>query len=103
MQQKRLTGRKKTRITALKRQPFSGYLIALDTIVLFMNGTKRYILTAVDTVSKIAFARMYTTKSSACAADFLRRFFYLQNGSFLNSLHDNGLNFTKSLSKLVPT
>lgn len=82
-------------VTELQKQPFSGYLIALDTIVLYLNGTKRYILTAIDTVSKIAFARMYTSKNSANAADFLRRFFYLQNGSFLNALNDNGSEFHK--------
>ena len=92
-QKKRLNGHKKKRITELKKKPFSGYLIALDTIVIYMNGAKRYILTAIDTVSKIAFARMYTTKSSKNAADFLRRFFYLQDGSFLNSLNDNGSEF----------
>lgn len=99
IQQKRLNGIKKKRITELKKKPFSGYLIALDTIVLYLNGTKRYILTAIDTVSKIAFARMYTTKSSTNAADFLRRFFYLQDGSFLNSLHDNGSEFHKEFIK----
>ncbi|MBU1159840.1 DDE-type integrase/transposase/recombinase [Patescibacteria group bacterium] len=93
IQRKRLNGQKKKRITELKKQPFSGYLIALDTVVLYWNGAKRYILTAIDTVSKIAFARMYTTKSSKNAADFLRRFFYLQDGSFLNSLNDNGSEF----------
>jgi len=98
-QKKRLNGQKKKRITELKKQPFSGYLIALDTIVIYLNGTKRYILTAIDTVSKIAFARMYTTKSSANAADFLRRFFYLQDGSFLNSLNDNGSEFHKEFIK----
>lgn len=98
-QKKRLNGQKKKRITELKKKPFSGYLIALDTIVLYWNGTKRYILTAIDTVSKISFARMYTTKSSANAADFLRRFFYLQDGSFLNSLNDNGSEFHKEFIK----
>src|SRR3989338_1454768 len=98
-QRKRQQGQKKKRITELKKQPFSGYLIALDTIIIYCNGAKRYILTAIDTVSKIAYARMYTTKSSANAADFLRRFFYLLDGSFLNSLHDNGSEFHREFIK----
>ncbi len=95
LQAKRKRSQAKKRITELKRQPFSGFLIALDAITIYQNGLKRYILTAIDTVSKIPFARMYTTKSSTNAADFLRRFFYLLDGSVLNALHDNGCEFHK--------
>ena len=95
LQEKRKRSQKKKRITELKKQPFSGYLVALDVIVIYWNGLKRYILTAVDTVSKIPFARMYTSKSSRNAADFLRRFFYLMDNSVLNALHDNGSEFHK--------
>ena len=98
-QKKRLRAQNKKRITELKTKPFSGYLIALDTIVVYSNNTKRYILTAIDVVSKIAFARMYTSKSSANAADFLQRFFFLTGGSFLNSLNDNGSEFHKEFIK----
>ena len=94
-QKKRLTTKKKKRITELKKQPFTGYLIALDIIVIYWNGLKRYILTAIDTTSKIAFARMYTTKSSRNTADFLRRMVYLMDGEVLNSLNDNGSEFHK--------
>ena len=95
MQRKRRRNQAKKRITELRKQPFAGYLIALDCIVIYWNGLKRYILTAIDTVSKIPFARMYTTKSSRNAADFLRRMFYLLDGSVLNALHDNGSEFHK--------
>jgi transposase InsO family protein len=95
LQAKRKRSQQKKRITELKKQPFPGYLIALDTIVIHWNGTKRYILTAIDTVSKIAFARMYTTKSSRSAADFLKRMFYLLDGGVLNTLNDNGSEFHK--------
>lgn len=95
LQAKRKRSQGKKRITELKKQPFPGYLVALDTIVIHWNGVKRYILTAIDTVSKIAFARMYTTKSSRNAADFLRRVVYLLDGSVLNTLNDNGSEFHK--------
>ena len=93
LQAKRKRSQAKKRITELRRQPFPGFLIALDAITIYWGGLKRYILTAVDTVSKIPFARMYTTKSSKNAADFLQRLFYLLDGSFLNALHDNGSEF----------
>ncbi len=95
MQQRRKRNQAKKRITELKKKPFFGYLVALDCIVIYWNGFRRYILTAIDTVSKIPFARMYTTKSSRNAADFLKRFFYLLDGSVLNTLNDNGSEFHK--------
>lgn len=62
LQQKRKRNQAKKRITELKRKPFPGFLIALDVITIYWNGLKRYILTAIDTVSKIAFARMVLSK-----------------------------------------
>jgi len=47
------------RITKLTKEPRSGFLLALDTIVLNVYGYRRYILTGVDVYGKIAFARMY--------------------------------------------
>jgi len=95
LQAKRKRSQKKKRITELKKKPFPGYLIALDTIVIYWNNSKRYILTCIDTVSKIAFARMYTSKSSRNAADFLKRMVYLLDGGVLNTLNDNGSEFHK--------
>jgi putative transposase len=45
----------------------------LDTIIRFIDGTKRYILTAIDVQRKFAFAGAYTSHSSKSAADFLKR------------------------------
>jgi len=94
-QAKRKRSKEKKRITELARQPFPGFLIALDTIVIWRNGIKRYIVTGIDVVSKIAFARMYTTKSSKNAADFLERIVYLLDHEVWNALHDNGSEFHK--------
>lgn len=93
----------KKRITELHRQPFPGFLVALDTIVKYGSGCKRYILTAIDTVSKIAFARMYTNKSSRNAADFLKRMVYLLDGSVLNACNDNGSEFHKEFIQACRT
>jgi len=95
LKQKRKRNQAKKRITELKKQPFPGFLIALDAMVIYWNNQKRYILTAIDTFGKIAFARMYTTKSSRSATDFLCRMFYLLDYSFLNALNDNGSEFHK--------
>src|SRR3989338_7322955 len=88
------------RITELKRQGREGFLIALDGITMLRAGMRRYILTAIDVYSKIAFARMYQTKHSKHAADFLRRMHYLLEGKMENIQTDNGSEFGCSPSFL---
>lgn len=100
-QAKRRRSKEKKRITELKKKPVPGFLIALDTIVLWIGAQKRYIFTAIDTVSKIAFARMYTTKSSKNAADFLNRFMYLLDYEVWNTGHDNGSEFHKHFQTAI--
>lgn len=92
-QRKRLTGVKKKRITQLKKEPRTGFLICSDTIVIYWNSVKRYIFTSIDCFSKIAFARMYTTKSSKSAEDFLKRLYYVYQGKIENLQTDNGSEF----------
>ena len=100
-QAKRKRAKEKKRITELKKQPFPGFLIAFDTIVLWWNGTKRYVLTGIDTVSKIAFARMYTSKSSRNAKDFINRMAHLMDYELWNTCHDNGSEFEKEFQQAI--
>src|SRR6185295_4540297 len=65
----------------------------LDTIVKYWQGSKRYVFTAIDRYAKLAFARMYTTKSSANAADFLKRLQLLTADRMENVGHDRGTEF----------
>ena len=98
---KRKRAQKKKKITELKlnKLPWyrkrAGYIICLDTIVIYSNGLKRYIFTAIDKYGKVAFARMYKTKSSQNAADFLLRLYYLLDGRVPRVGHDNGTEFEK--------
>lgn len=100
-QAKRKRSKEKRRITTLAVKPFPGFLIALDTIVLWWNGAKRYVLTAIDTTSKIAFARMYTSKSSRNAKDFIQRVAYLLDYELWNTCHDNGSEFQKEFQESI--
>lgn len=90
---------RKKRITELKlnKLPFykkkAGYIIFLDTIVIYYNGLKRYIFTAIDKFSKVAFARTYKSKSSFNARDFLYRLLYLTDNKIKRIGHDNGTEF----------
>jgi len=92
---KRARAQKKKRITELSKKPQPGYLIQLDVIVIYWQNVKRYIFTAVDVFSKIAYARMYTTKSSLNAADFLKRLYFLLDEKVVNTQTDNGSEFAK--------
>ena len=98
-QRKRMSAEKKKRITELRLKPQSFFLFRLDTIVRHWEGQKRYILTAIDSVSKLAFAHMYTSHSSTHAADFLHRLRHLTNGKIENLQTDNGSEFHKDFEK----
>ena len=98
-QAKRARSGLKKRITELKKEPRSGFLIAVDTICLNVYGQRRYILTGIDVHGKIAFARMYPGHGSAYAADFLKRLHYLLDGKIENIQTDNGSEFAKYFEK----
>lgn len=92
---KRQRAIKKKRITELKKKKISGFLLCLDVIVIYWSGLKRYIFTAIDSLSKVAFAHMYSTKSSYNARDFLIRLNYLLDNQIDNIQTDNGSEFEK--------
>ncbi|MDP2598383.1 MAG: integrase core domain-containing protein, partial [Candidatus Liptonbacteria bacterium] len=95
LRKKRKANEPKRRITELAKEERAGFLVALDTIERHTAGFKRYILTGIDIHSKIAFARMYPTKHSKHAADFLRRINYLFDAKIENLQTDNGSEFAK--------
>ena len=94
----------KRRITQLVKEGRPCFLFQLDTIVIYGNNLKRYILTAVDHATKLGYARMYKSKSSVVAADFLYRLRYLANQPIENLQTDNGsefaLEFERTTTKL---
>jgi len=83
----------KRRITDLVLEEKLWFLIHLDTIIIHWNNLKRYILTAVDHYGKFAYARMYKTKSSRMAKDFLYRLHYLLQEQIPNIQTDEGSEF----------
>jgi len=92
-QAKRRSAQKKKRIAELALKQRTGFLFRIDSVVRYWHGTKRFILTAIDNTSKIAFAHMYTTHSSRAAADFLCRLHLLVGGKMENVQTDNGSEF----------
>lgn len=91
---------KKKRITEFKKKKVQNHLWHVDTIVCTLSeGGYRYLLTAIDETTKLAYARLYNTHSSKQAADFLKRLTYLTEGGIMNLHHDNGSEFEKDFKK----
>ena len=57
-----------------QRRPKGSRCLEVDTIVRFIGGIKRYVVTAVDTEHRFAFAGAYTGHTSVTAADLLQRY-----------------------------
>jgi len=90
----------KKRITTFIHENKIHHLWHVDTVVFTLTeGGYRYLLTAIDDVSKLAYAHLYTTHSSRKAADFLGRLHYLTEGEMVNLHHDNGSEFKKDFEK----
>jgi transposase InsO family protein len=70
-----------------------GTLAKADTVVRFIDGLKRYIVTGIDTETKFAFAYAYPSHSSAAAADFMRLFKTVAPVSITHVQTDNGSEF----------
>jgi transposase InsO family protein len=83
----------KRRITQLVKEKRPCFLFHLDTIVIYWDNIKRYIITAIDHTTKLGYARMYKNKSSRAAADFLYRLRYLVGQPIENLQTDNGSEF----------
>ncbi|PIY70801.1 hypothetical protein COY88_03515, partial [Candidatus Roizmanbacteria bacterium CG_4_10_14_0_8_um_filter_35_28] len=93
-------GHKKLRINEVNPNdylsPTKPFFFTTDSIVLYLPyGIKRYIITAVEHEKKIAYARVYSSKSSLSAFDFLMRLSVLVDGKIAAILSDNGSEFAK--------
>ncbi len=87
----RLNEKTYTQRTKKRRQVKRG--MEVDTIVRFIDGTKRYILTAIDVERKFTFAGAYTSHSSATAADFLHKLIAVAPFPITEVQSDNGSEF----------
>jgi putative transposase len=79
----------------LRSSSHEGGLVKADSIVRFTNGIKRYIVTAIDKESKLAFAYAYKNHSSNAAVDFMQKFKHVAPVSLTHVQTDNGSEFEK--------
>lgn len=69
----RLIERKPRKTKKKIRRPKGYRVLEADTVVRFIDGTKRYIITATDTEKRTSFAFCYTNHGSNSASDFLKK------------------------------
>lgn len=78
-----------------------GELVEIDTVVLFINGIRRYIITAIDIHGRFAYAKAYKTASSASALDFFKELEGVVPFTISHIQTDNGSEFEKHFRKYV--
>lgn len=78
-----------------------GELIEIDTVVRFIGNMKRYIVTAVDTFGRPAFAWCYTRPTSANSRDFFQKLQLAMPFKAIAIQTDNGSEFHKYFMKYL--
>jgi len=105
--EKRRNSEPKIRINTIKEQLKQiqefGFLWHIDAIIIWWYGSRRIIFTAMEDITKIAFARVYKTNTSGFSEDFLKRLMYLVDGK-INIMHqDNGSEFKGAFERACET
>ena len=100
LERKKRKKKKKKRIGKYKPN-LPGDLVQIDTIVRYYNGIKRYIITAIDIKTRIAFAYTYTNKSSKSAKDFLIKLRAVMPFEIKRIQTDNGSEFMKYFDSYI--
>jgi len=105
--EKRGKSEAKIRIHTIKEQLKQikkfGFLWHIDAIIIWWYGSRRIIFTAIEEITKIAFARVYKTNTSGFSEDFLKRLMYLTQGK-INIMHqDNGSEFKGAFKRACQT
>jgi len=70
-----------------------GDLVQIDSVVLFINGIKRYIITAIDISSGFTFAHAYSKHTSNTAKDFFQKLEKVAPFKITHVQTDNGCEF----------
>jgi transposase InsO family protein len=97
---RRLRSIKRQKITKLIKEKKVNFLWHVDTVILTLSdGGYRYLITAIDEVSKLAYARLYSTHTSRNARDFLERLVYVTDQKIINLHTDNGSEFQKEFEE----
>lgn len=77
----------------LRSKGHEGGLAKADSIVRFVNGIRRYVVTAIDKETKFTFAYAYKSHSSSQTADFMKKLKVVAPVSLTHVQTDNGSEF----------
>lgn len=88
---------------ALSKIKEFGFVWHIDAIILDWYGARRVIFTALEDLTKIAYARVYPTNKSGYAEDFLKRLMHLAQGKVSLMHSDNGGEFEGAFEKACRT
>lgn len=95
----------KSKIKKLRRKGYvpeePGDLVEIDSISIFQDGLKRYVITAVDLKSRFTFAYAYKTLSSISARDFIQKVEMVALFAIKRIQTDNGSEFHKHFLKYL--
>ena len=78
-----------------------GALVEIDTVVIFVNNIRRYIITAIDVHGRFAYAHTYKSPSSSNAKDFFEKLNKVTPFTITHIQTDNGSEFAKHFRKYV--
>ena len=94
--------KKTSKIKKLRRKDYMpdnpGDLWQIDTIIRYHDGVKRYIITAIDLVTRFTFAYTYNDHKSNSARNFVKKLQYISPFPILRIQTDNGSEFAKYFS-----
>lgn len=103
IQKKRARAKKnpRKRIQSINQKEIDtfGFLWHIDCIILNWYGTRRVVVTAVEHITRLAYARIYPSHASKNTKDFLNRLTYLVEGKVYFMHSDNGSEFEKHFRK----
>lgn len=83
----------------IERKGQFGFLWHIDAVIIWWYGARRVVFTAIEDLTKIGFARVYTTNNSGYGEDFLKRLMYLAQGKVEVMHSDNGSEFKDKFEK----
>jgi transposase-like protein len=102
VKQRLLKSKKKLKTRRKDYQPNSpGDLIQLDAITFYLNGVKRYLICAVDLVSRYSFVYAYKSLSSNSTKDFFLKMQNIFPCRIKNVQTDNGQENHKNFDELL--
>lgn len=80
-----------------------GFLWHMDSIIIWWNGKRTCILTAIEEHTRIAYARVYPNNTATTAEDFLNRLLYVSDNKIRIMHSDNGSEFQGAFEKICKT